>query len=113
MTGLLAYAGDGGRPLPRGSGGFGAGLPDTYAEVVSFWWPAVMPPRRFWKKARSVTVGASGYEYRKPFLLIWLPSGRAIYYYKPRMEMREIHTGKQRWDQQQMRMVDEIYKRTS
>jgi len=68
-----------------------------------------MPRRAAAADRRSVKVGAFRFEYRKPFLLIWLPSGRAIHYYKPRMEMREIHTGKQRWDGE--KMVDEVYKR--
>lgn len=112
MTGLLAYADAMGVALtPEEAVAAIRTYRDTYPEVVSFWWACGDAAQAVLEGQRVVKVGALRFEYRKPFLLIWLPSGRAIYYYKPRMEMREIRTGKQRWDQQQMRMVDEVYKR--
>jgi len=112
MTGLLAYADAMGVALsPEEAVAAIRTYRDTYPEVVSFWWACGDAAQAVLEGQRVVKVGALRFEYRKPFLLIFLPSGRAIYYYKPRMEMREIHTGKQRWDQQQMRMVDEVYNR--
>jgi DNA polymerase len=112
MTGLLAYADNMGVQLsPEEAVAAVRAYRDTYAEVVSFWWACGDAAQAVLEEGRAVRVGALRFEYRKPFLLIFLPSGRAIYYYKPRMEMREIRTGKQRWDQTQMRMVDEVYKR--
>jgi len=112
MTGLLAYAANMGVSLsPEEAVAAVRAYRDAYSEVVSFWWPCGDAAQAVLEEGRAVKVGAFRFEYRKPFLLIWLPSGRAIHYYKPRMEMREIHTGKQRWDQTQMRMVDEVYMR--
>jgi DNA polymerase len=112
MTGLLAYAANMGVALsPEEAVVAVRAYRDTYAEVVSFWWACGDAAQAVLEEHRAVTVGALRFEYKKPFLLIRLPSGRCIYYYKPRMEMREIRTGKQRWDQGKMRMVDEVYVR--
>lgn len=112
MTGLLAYADAMGVALtPEEAVAAIRTYRDTYPEVVSFWWACGDAAQAVLEEHRPVRVGALRFEYKKPFLLIRLPSGRAIFYYKPRMEMREIRTGKQRWDQQRMRMVDEVYNR--
>ena len=112
MTGLLAYADAMGVALsPEEAVAAIRTYRDTYPEVVSFWWACGDAAQAVLEGQRVVRVGALRFEFRKPFLLIFLPSGRAIYYYKPRMEMREIRTGKQRWDHEKMRMVDEVYLR--
>jgi DNA polymerase len=112
MTGLLAYAANMGVSLsPEEAVTAVRAYRDAYSEVVSFWWACGDAAQAVLEEGRTIKVGAFRFEYRKPFLLIWLPSGRAIHYYKPRMEMREIRTGKQRWDQEKMRMVDEVYLR--
>jgi DNA polymerase len=112
MTGLLAYAANMGVSLsPEEAVTAVRAYRDAYSEVVSFWWACGDAAQAVLEEGRTIKVGAFRFEYRKPFLLIWLPSGRAIHYYKPRMEMREIRTGKQRWDQEKMRMVDEAYLR--
>ena len=112
MTGLLAYADAMGVALtPEEAVAAIRTYRDTYPEVVSFWWACGDAAQAVLEGQRVVKVGVFRFEYKKPFLLIWLPSGRAIFYYKPRMEMREIHTGKQRWDAEKMRMVDEVYMR--
>lgn len=39
-------------------------------------------------------VGRTRFEYRKPYLLMWLPSGRPVYFFKPRMRVVVIQTGR-------------------
>ena len=41
----------------------------------------------FWISGKRVEVPVT-FEYRKPYLLMWLPSGRALYYHLPRIEKR-------------------------
>jgi DNA polymerase bacteriophage-type len=70
---------------------------EEYApEVASAWYEIDETIRNVLKDGRTRTVRKLKIEYRKPFLMIWLPSGRAIYYYKPRvvkMKKRSPRTG--------------------
>ena len=110
MTGLLAYAANMGVALsPEEAVVAVRAYRDAYPEVVSFWYACGDAAQAVLEDNRAVTVGAFRFAYHKPFLTIRLPSGRLLYYYKPRMEMREVRTGKTRWDGE--KMVEEIYQR--
>jgi hypothetical protein len=81
----------------------------TYAEVPLFWRQCDNAADSVLETHQSVEVGPLVFEWVKPFLLIRLPSDRCIYYYKPRIETKEVKTGKTKWDQDKMRMVEETY----
>ena len=109
-TGLLNYASAMGVSLsPEEALTAVRAYRDTYAEVVSFWWACGDAAQAVLEEHRPVRVGAFLFEYHKPFLTVRLPSSRLLYYYKPRMEIREFRTGKEVWDGE--KMVEEIRRR--
>lgn len=59
---------------------------EEYApEVAECWNDLDNAVRMVMQDGRPRNAGRFRFEYRKPFLMMWLPSGRAIYYYKPRV----------------------------
>jgi hypothetical protein len=110
MTGLLAYAANMGiRMSLYEAQSAVAAYRETYDEVPSFWRKCDNAAASVLDNGQPVAVGPLLFEWRKPFLLIRLPSGRSIYYYKPRMEWREVRTGRKSWDEKKMMMVEETY----
>jgi DNA polymerase len=60
---------------------------DDYApEVVSTWGELDAAVRGVMKDGKARTAGLFRIEYMRPFLLMWLPSGRPIFYYKPQID---------------------------
>jgi hypothetical protein len=110
MTGLLAYAANMGiRMSIYEAQSAVAAYRETYDEVPLFWRKCDNAAASVLDNGQPVAVGPLLFEWRKPFLLIRLPSGRSIYYYKPRMEWREVGTGRKSWDEKKMMMVEETY----
>lgn len=94
-TGLLAYAENMGVEMTieeaiRAVSVFRSGYP----EVPVFWYDCEKAIRYVLLNHKPYTVGYVTFDWHKPYLLIRLPSGRNIFYYKPRLETRVYSTGK-------------------
>lgn len=63
---------------------------DAYVEVCDLWKTLERAVERCVKSGKDQTVGPLRFEYRKPFMMVWLPSGRPMYYYQPRIERKEF-----------------------
>jgi DNA polymerase len=61
---------------------------EGYPEVPQFWYDCESAIRNVLRTKRPVTVGCVVFDWIKPYLVIRLPKGRNIYYYKPRLEKR-------------------------
>ncbi len=59
---------------------------DYAPEVVQMWHDYENAARYCLMTGKPKKVGPVTFEYRKPYMLIRLPSGRCMYYYKPRIE---------------------------
>ena len=106
MTGLLAYAYNMGISMSlEESVAAVAAYRQTYSEVPRFWYACGDAAQAVLEGTPEATVGPFTFSYLKPFLLIRLPSGRHLYYYKPRMETREYTRKVRRWDTEQMRFT--------
>lgn len=57
-----------------------------HPEVVQYWYDLERAIVRTITKGETTTVGAVTFEYMKPYLVCWLPSGRPMFYYKPEVE---------------------------
>jgi DNA polymerase len=111
-TGLLAYAANMGVPMtPVESVAAIAAYRDTYEEVPLLWRACDNAVASVLDNGRPVEIGPLVFEWCRPFLLIRLPSGRCIYYYKPQIEEREIRSQRWRWNKDHMRMEEETYKK--
>jgi DNA polymerase len=111
-TGLLAYAANMGVPMtPTESVAAIAVYRDTYEEVPMLWRACDNAVASVLDNGRPVEIGPLVFEWCRPFLLIRLPSGRCIYYYKPQIEEREIKSKRWRWNKDHMRMEEETYKK--
>jgi DNA polymerase len=88
-TGLLKYAEDMGVEMtPEESIRAVQVYRNRYPEVVQFWYDCERAIQAVLVNKRPQTVGYIRFEWMKPYLLIRLPSGRFIYYYKPKLELR-------------------------
>lgn len=67
---------------------------EGYPEVKQFWYDCEDAVRHVLTTGQPYTLGFLKFEYMKPYLLIRLPSGRRIYYYKPKLEKRIVPTGR-------------------
>ena len=94
-TGLWGYAEDMGVDMTREDAHRGVKVFRTmYPEIPVYWKALENAVERTLDTHRDSTVGLIRFEYRKPYLLAWLPTGRPIYYFKPQMKMRTVHTGR-------------------
>lgn len=88
-TGLLAYAENMGIDLTEELAIRAVTVYRTeFPEVKQFWYDCERCIRHVLKTHEPVQLGFVRFEWNKPFLLIRLPSGRCIYYYKPKLETR-------------------------
>lgn len=111
MTGLLAYAAGMGIPMRPDQAKEAVKIyRETYAEVPVFWRFCDYAAARA-LEGEPVEIGPLLFEARKPYLLIRLPSGRYIYYYKPQIDEVEVRTGQFEWNSKLMRMVERTYKK--
>ena len=110
MTGLLAYAAAMHVEMtPAEAVAAVRAYRDTYTEVVDLWYACDRAANYVLEDHQPREVGPIVFDWHKPFLLVRLPSGRCIYYHKPRMEWREIRTGKKVWNEETQRMEEETY----
>jgi DNA polymerase len=63
-------------------------------EVPDYWYELENAVARTLDTGEKTVVSSVTFEYRKPFLLAWLATGRPIFYFKPRMQVQTVHTGK-------------------
>lgn len=94
-TGLLAYAENMGVEMTleeavRAVTTFREGYP----EVPKYWYETEKAVRYVLRTHKPYQVGCVTFDWKKPYMLIRLPSGHCIYYYKPRLETRTIYTGR-------------------
>jgi DNA polymerase len=68
-----------------------------YPEVPQFWYECEDAVHHVLTTGESYSLGHVTFSWAKPYLLIRLPSGRHIYYYKPRLVWQEIPTGQMIW----------------
>lgn len=114
MTGLMAYAYNMNVALTLEEAVAAVrAYRETYAEVPTFWWACSNAAQSVLESAKEVEVGLFVFYQKRPFLLVRLPSGRTLYYYKPRMETREFKRKTRRWnmDTMQFEVVEETYLR--
>jgi DNA polymerase len=96
-TGLLAYAENMGIELTQDESVLAVTtFRETYAEVKQFWYDCETAVQHVMHTYKPYKLGCLRFEWMKPYLLIQLPSGRYIYYYKPRLEARLVKTGRMR-----------------
>lgn len=67
---------------------------EGYPEIPAFWTENERAIKHVLTTHRPYQVGPVTFEWMKPYMLIRLPSGRFIYYYKPRLEQRIFTTGR-------------------
>lgn len=67
---------------------------EKFPEVKDFWTNCEKAIKYVLMTHKPYKLGFVTFEWLKPYMLIRLPSGRCIYYYKPRLEDRIIRTGK-------------------
>lgn len=65
---------------------------NMYPEIPQFWKDNETAIRQVLRSHQPYELGYLKFHYRKPFLLIRLPSGRDIFYYKPQIEKRRVTT---------------------
>jgi DNA polymerase len=66
----------------------------TYPEIPVFWKALEYGVERTIRTKRPTQVGHLTFEYRKPYVMMRLPSGRHVYYYESRLVQRTIKTGR-------------------
>lgn len=95
---------------------------DELVEVPIFWVDLEKAAERTIQTKKDSTVGLLRFEWRSPFLLLWLPTGRPLFYYRPRLEWRIVKSGRmierrsRGWDEDgapagQMVMVEDTWKK--
>jgi DNA polymerase len=67
---------------------------ETYPEIPAMWVAQERAILQCMRTGEPVQCGHLRFERRKPFLLMWLPTGRPIFYYEPQMQKRIISTGR-------------------
>jgi DNA polymerase len=66
----------------------------TYPEIPTMWKDQEAAAARCMRTGLPQQIGLLTFERKPPYLLMRLPSGRAIHYFQPQMVEREIKTGK-------------------
>lgn len=65
-----------------------------YPEIPIGWVDLEKAIERTLDTKKNTRCGLVEFEYRKPYLLMWLPTGRPVYYFLPLMKMRTVSTGR-------------------
>lgn len=94
-TGLLGYAENMGveMDIPIATKAVGIWR-KIYHEITDHWKLYEKAIRQVMATGKSYRVGPVVFERKPPYLTIRLPSGRRIYYFKPKIEKKVIYTGK-------------------
>jgi DNA polymerase len=94
-TGLIGYAENMGvdMDIPQATKAVGV-YRKIYFEIAEHWKLYEKAIREVMRYGKPVTVGPVTFERKKPYLTILLPSGRRIYYFRPKIEKKRIYTGK-------------------
>jgi len=85
-TGLWGYAESMGIMLPREECHRAVRIfrNESYPEIPQLWYDLEAAASRALRRKTPTDVGGCVFEYIKPYLTVLLPSGRRMYYYKPR-----------------------------
>lgn len=65
---------------------------EKYQEIVQLWYDLENAVQKCLRTGQAQHVGPLRFQYEKPFLTVRLPSGRKMYYFKPRIEKKEYHS---------------------
>lgn len=88
-TGLWGYAESMGVDMPREEAARAVAVfREKYPEIVQLWYALENAVRLTVRTGRSQSVGPLVFEKKGKFLRVRLPSGRFMYYYKPRIEQK-------------------------
>jgi DNA polymerase len=95
-TGLLAYAeGMGVEMTQKEANDSIKVFRELYPEFPEYWLKYERAAEQALRsRGDKIVCGKVAFQYKNPFLLVHLPSGRAMHYYKPKLEMRRIETGR-------------------
>ena len=97
-TGLWGYAKSLGVELTREQAHRSVAVfREVYPEVVNFWGRLEYAAKAVIRRGGIERVGPVAFEMQGPFLLLHLPSGRALHYLRPKIEMRKTPWGEERW----------------
>lgn len=66
---------------------------DTFSEVVEFWYGIERAAKKCILTGNRVEFGLISFEMKSPFMLMHLPSGRPLYYCRPRIEDQDTPWG--------------------
>lgn len=95
LSGLIAYADNMGVPMTQEEATAAVTIYRTeFPEVKQFWYDCEDAVRSVLTDGNPVQLGFLRFEWMKPYLLMRLPSGRYVYYYKPRLEKQIVSTGR-------------------
>lgn len=95
-TGLWAYAENMGVMMTREEAHAAVNIYRTsYVEVTELWTAYERAVKRCLISKNDETVGAITFSYHKPFLVVRLPSGGCLYYYRPRIDKKIMRSGKE------------------
>lgn len=102
-TGLWGYAENMGVQLTKAeSHGSVQAFRKLCPEIVKSWDQLEIAAKKAVKQQTSVKCGYVTFEYRAPFLCIVLPSGRRLYYYKPRVMKQMVKFGNESYEREQL-----------
>ena len=94
-TGLWGYAENMGVDMPRAEAHRAVQVYRSRApEVVEAWSELEQAAERTIRTHETTSCGKVQFEWRSPFLLLRLPTGRPIFYYRPKIEPRRVPTGR-------------------
>ncbi|MGI9506004.1 MAG: hypothetical protein ACR2RE_23440, partial [Geminicoccaceae bacterium] len=85
-TGLLGYAWNMGvRLTPEQSEHSVKVWRETFEDAVQFWWDIERAARRCISSRQETEIRHIRFDYKKPFMRMLLPSGRALHYLRPKL----------------------------
>jgi len=62
----------------------------TYQDAVKYWWEIEKAAKRTLRTGKESDAGPVYFDKSGPFMRMWLPSGRALHYCRPRLEEVEL-----------------------
>lgn len=89
-TGLWGYAENMGVMMTREEAVSAVGVWRATNSATCAFWKECEKAFRLAVAGAKVKVGFLTFEYRKPFLIVWLPGARPMYYFKPRVDYETV-----------------------